>query len=209
MEWPIVAQANLDVNGRLVRAQVAAPTMTEAVDALDDRLRSRLARSAQHWEARRGRRYHPDPHEWRHGDPPSEWQPWFPRPAEERQIVRHKSFTPPCCTVDEVAAQMNELDYDFYLFTELGSGQDSVLYRAGPTGYRLAQLPPRPDAVAPGQLSLTISERSAPLLTAQEAVERLNLTGLPFVFYLDGDHGRGRLLYHRYDGHYGLITVES
>jgi hypothetical protein len=29
------------------------------------------------------------------------------------------------------------------------------------------------------------------------------------VFYLDADHARGRLLYHRYDGHYGLITPAS
>ncbi|MGH4009113.1 MAG: ribosome hibernation promotion factor [Pseudonocardiaceae bacterium] len=209
LERPIVAQGNLDVNGRLVRAQVAAPTMTEAVDALEARLRSRLERTAEHWEARRGRRYHADPHEWRHGDPASEWQPWFPRPGEERQIVRHKSFTLPRCTVDEAAAEMIELDYDFHLFTEQGSGQDSVLYRAGPTGYRLAQLVPQPDLVTAGKLPLTISEQPAPLLSTDEAIQRLNLTGLPFVFYCDGDHARGRLLYLRYDGHYGLITPAS
>jgi len=111
MEGPVVAQANLGVNGRLVRAQVAAPTVTEAVDGLEARLRSRLERIAEHWEARRGRRYHPDPHEWRHGDPPSELRPWFPRPAQERQIIRHKSFTLPRCTTDEAAIEMDELDY--------------------------------------------------------------------------------------------------
>lgn len=209
LERPIVAQANLDVHGRLVRAQVTAATGTEAVDALEARLRTRLQRSAEHWEARRHRQYHPDPHEWRHGDPPSDWQPWFPRPTHERQIIRHKSFTLPRCTLDEAAAEMDELDYGFHLFTEQGSEQDSVLYRAGPTGYRLAQLEPRPDLVAPGHLSVTISQQSAPLLTTEEAVQRLNLTGLPFVFYLDADHTRGRLLYHRYDGHYGLITPAS
>jgi hypothetical protein len=183
--------------------------MTEAVDALEARLRSRLERSAEHWEARRGRRYHADPHEWRHGDPASKWQPWFPRLAEERRVIRHKSFTLARCTVDEAAAEMDELDYDFHLFTEQGSGQDSVLYRAGPTGYRLAQLVPQPDVVPPGKLPLTISEQLAPLLSTEEAIQRLNMTGLPFVFYCDGDHGRGRLLYHRYDGHYGLIIPAS
>jgi hypothetical protein len=209
LEQPVVAQANLDINGRLVRAQVAAPTVTEAVDALEATLRGRLERAAGHWEARRGRRYHHDPHEWRHGDPPSELRPWFPRPAQERQIIRHKSFTLPCCTADEAAIEMDELDYEFHLFTEQGSGQDSVLYRAGPTGYRLAQLAPRPDLVTPGGLPVTISEQPAPLLTTDEAIQRLSLAGLPFVFYLDADHARGRLLYHRYDGHYGLITPAS
>lgn len=208
-ERPVVAQANLDVNGRLVRAQVEAPTGTEAVDALEAKLRSRLERVAEHWEARRGRHYHPDPHEWRHGDPPADRRPWFPRPAQERQVVRHKSFTLPRCTADEAAAEMDELDYDFHLFTEQGSGQDSVLYRAGPTGYRLAQLAPQPDQVTPGHLPVTISEQPAPLLITEEAIQRLELSGLPFVFYLDADHAQGRLLYHRYDGHYGLITSAS
>jgi hypothetical protein len=37
-----------------------------------------------------------------------------------------------------------------------------------------------------------------------ETIQRLELSRLPFVFYLDADHAQGRLLYHRYDGHYGL-----
>lgn len=209
MARPIVAQANLDLNGHPIRAQVSAPTGSEAVDALEAKLRARLARSAEHWEALRARRYHPDPHEWRHGDPPAQRQPWFPRPPEEREVVRHKSFTAPRSTVDEAAEEMDELDYDFHLFTEEGSGQHSVIYRAGPSGYRLAQLNPRPDLVTLGQLPVTISEQPAPLLGTGEAIERLNLSGLPFVFYLDAEHIQGRLLYHRYDGHYGLITPES
>lgn len=209
LERPIVAQVNLDVNGRMIRAQAAAATMTEAVDALEARLRSRLERSAEHWEARRGRHYHPDPHEWRHGDPASEGQPWLPRPIERRQVIRRKSFTLARCTVDEAAAEMDQLDYDFHLFTEQGSGQDSVLYRAGATGYRLAQLAPQPHLVTANKVPLTISQQPAPVLSTEDAIQRLNLTGLPFVFYRDRDRTRGRLLYHRYDGHYGLITPAS
>jgi hypothetical protein len=53
--------------------------------------------------------------------------------------------------VDEAAEEMDELDYDFYRFTEIGSGQESVLYRAGSTGHRLAQLTPQPELVILGQ----------------------------------------------------------
>lgn len=82
-----------------------------------------------------------------------------------------------------------------------------MLYRAGATGYRLAQLtPPGPHELAPFQLPLTISTQPAPMLATGEAVARLNLLGLPFLFFLDADRGRGAVLYHRYDGHYGLIT---
>ncbi|HTK67015.1 MAG TPA: sigma 54 modulation/S30EA ribosomal C-terminal domain-containing protein [Pseudonocardia sp.] len=203
---PAVAQANLDVNGRPLRAQVSAPSDLQAVDALVDALNGLLTRSAEHWEALRARRYHPDPHEWRHGDPPRERRPWFPRPPEEREIVRHKTYSLPVETVDEAAMEMDDLGYDFHLFTELGSGQDSVLYRAGPTGYRLAQGTPRPDQVQHGCTALTVSEQAAPTLGTREAISRLELSGQPFVFYLDAAQARGRLLYHRYDGHYGLIT---
>ena len=32
------------------------------------------------------------------------------------------------------------------------------------------------------------------------------MSGYPFVFFVDEDSGRGRLLYVRYDGHDGLIS---
>ncbi len=52
---PAEAQVDLDVNGRLLRAHAAAPTLREAIDLTQDRLRRRLSRTALHWEARRGR----------------------------------------------------------------------------------------------------------------------------------------------------------
>jgi hypothetical protein len=32
------------------------------------------------------------------------------------------------------------------------------------------------------------------------------LLDLPFLFFIDAAPGRVSVLYHRYDGHYGLIT---
>lgn len=124
---PVIAQGNLDLNGRLVRAQAAAPTAGEAVDALHDRLRRRLTRMARNWQARRGGRPASEPHEWRHGSVRSSRPAYFPRPPDERDVVRHKTFVLPNYTVAEAAADMEMPDYDFYLFTEAGSGQDSVL----------------------------------------------------------------------------------
>jgi ribosome-associated translation inhibitor RaiA len=43
---PVVAQANLDVSGRLVRAQVEGATAQEAIDRLEARLRRQLGRIA-------------------------------------------------------------------------------------------------------------------------------------------------------------------
>ncbi len=202
---PVVAQANLDVNGRLVRAQVEGETAREAVDRLEARLRHRLERVAEHWEAKRGNTSHADPHEWRHQSEPTHRPSYFPRPSDQRRVFRRKSFTLGTHTVDEAAQEMELLDYAFHLFTEKGTKQASVLYRTESTGYRLAQVKPMPEELAPYELPLTISPQPAPPLTIERARERLALLGLPFLFFVDVDQGRAGVLYHRYDGHYGLI----
>ncbi len=201
---PAIAQASLDLDGRLVRAHVAAKTMLEAIDMLHDRLRRRLERMAEHWEARRGGLPVTGDHEWRHGDEPSRRPDYYPRPSAEREIVRHKSFTFAVETAEEAAVEMDTMDYEFHLFTEVETGLDCVIYRGGPTGYRLAYT-----AIGQAQQAaarLSVSPHPAPRLHLAEAVERLELTGWPFVFFVDAECGRGNVLYHRYDGHYGLIT---
>ena len=82
------------------------------------------------------------------------------------------------------------LDYDFQLFTDSDSGQDSVIYHAGPTGYRLAQLTPDLTRTWSSALPLTVSERPAPRLILAEAVHRLDATGLPFLFFAEPASGR-------------------
>ena len=204
---PVVAQANLDIDGRLVRVQVDGVNARDAIDRLETRLRQRLERTAEHWEALRGKVPVSDQREWRHQSEPTHRPGYFPRPPDERRIVRRKSFTPAAATVDEAAVEMDLLDYEFHLFTEKGTGFASVLYRAGPTGYRLAQvIPASPEQLAPFKLPLTISAQPAPCTTVEQATERLRLLGLPFLFFIDAAQGRASVLYHRYDGHYGLIT---
>lgn len=202
---PVVAQANLDVNGRFVRVQVQGETAREAVDRLEAGLRRRLERVAEHSEAKRGKGPEVGPHEWRHQAEPTHRPGYFPRPPDQRRIIRRKSFTLGTRTVDEAAQEMELLDYDFHLFTEKGTRQASVLYRTQPTGYRLAQVKSSPEELAPYDLPLTISPQPAPRLTLERAKERLALLGLPFLFFVDVDQGRAAVLYHRYDGHYGLI----
>lgn len=204
---PAVAQVVVDCNGRTVRTQYAAETMREAVDGLQDRLRHRLGRLARDWEELRGRRAPAAPHEWRHGDLPTRREPHFPRPVEEREVVRHKTFELAASTPDEAAFDLELHDYDFHLFHEVDTDQDAVLART-PEGYRLSRLDPdvgAPQAVVP----VVLDAVPAPLLSVTGAAERLGLTGSPFVFFRDVDSGRGCVLYLRYDGHYGLITPSA
>jgi Sigma 54 modulation/S30EA ribosomal protein C terminus len=200
-----VAQGFLDVNGRPVRVQVAAPSMREAISLMHDRLMHRLERVRRHWEAVRGNRPAPGPHEWRHGAEPAHRPDHYPRPASEREVVRHKTFALAAESVDEAAFDMEALDYDFHLFTDVETGQDSVLYRDG-KGYRLARVEPDGEPRGPVAVPLTVSPQPAARLTLEEAIQRLEMTRQPFAFFADSATGRGNLLYLRYDGHYGLIT---
>lgn len=203
---PVRAQANLDLAGRTVRAQVAAATAHEAVDLLMDRVRRRSAKLKRHWQARRGARPLAAPHEWRHGSEPAHRPPYFPRPVDDRQVITHKSFSPERMSPDEAAWEMYRLDHDFYLFTEAATGVDAVIYRSGETGYRLARVAAGPRWLDLSAVPITLSPHPAPTLTVAEARQRLEATGQPFMFFADAATGQGAILYHRYDGHYGLIT---
>jgi len=198
VERPVVAQGNVDVDGRTIRAQVEGQTVREAVDRLEDRLRQRLVRLAEREQDRRVR----PPAEADRAHRPS----YFPRPEADREVVRHKSYTLARADVEEAAWEMELLDYDFHLFTEANTGQDCVLYR-DENGYRLASVRPiTAEQLQPFELPLSISEHPAPELTVDEARERLGMLWTSFLFFINAETGRGNVLYHRYDGNYGLIA---
>jgi hypothetical protein len=186
VERPSSAKATLDVSGRLVRAHVAAPTMRETIDLLEERLRRRLEILAEQRQHARHETGLAEPGEWRHGSLPTQRPAYFLRPPEERELLRHKTYEYSALTPKEAALDLELLDYDFHLFRNADTGGDCVVHR-------------RPD----GTLALL---ETAPEESVEQAIERLEATGEPFVFFEDRQSGRGNVLYHRYDGHYGLIT---
>lgn len=205
IDRPFLAQGNVWLKNRLIRGQVAGRSAQEAVDLLRDRLRARLVRQAPHWESRRGTRPSGEENEWRRISEPTQRPPYFPRPAEDRQVIRHKSFTPRRVRPDEAAWEMDQLDYDFHLFTDAETDRDAVVYRGGPTGYQMRRSATGPEP-SETSLSLTLDPKPAPHLSLDEARDRLDLADERFVFFVDTKSNQGAVLYHRYDGHYGLIT---
>ncbi|MFD8413732.1 sigma 54 modulation/S30EA ribosomal C-terminal domain-containing protein (plasmid) [Streptomyces sp. HUAS TT3] len=201
------AQALVNLNGRPVRAHVAATTMYEAVDLLQARLTARLARA----------RRHPAPAARQRGAAPTavrgdgdEHRPHrLHLPAAERRIVRHKSFGLASQTPEDAIFDLEAMDYEFYLFTDTATGADSIVYRDVRTGHhRVASAGGTGEPVA-SEPCWEASTGPVPRTSLAEARTRLELTGLPFVFFLDTATGRGSVLYHRYDGHYGLITPRT
>lgn len=201
-----IAEVAVDVNGELVRAHIAAHELREAVDLLQRRLRSKLEHRAEHREAIRKRARVAEPGAWRHGDRPVARPDWFDRPVEERRVMRNKSFAVGACTPDEAIFDMEQADFDFYLFTELASGQDACIEHQDDT-YLLTRQ--RPDSVelGPTAAEVRMSDLAAPELPVEAAIERLDVSGDRHLFFTDEASGRGSVLYRRYDGHYGLLTA--
>jgi ribosome-associated translation inhibitor RaiA len=201
---PAIAQVTVDMNGRIVRAQAAEQTMRAAIEQVEARLRIRLDRAARNWAALRGTVPSGEPGEWRHQSIPARRPAYFPRAGEEREVVQRASYAGQPETPAEAAAELDLLDYDFHLFAERSTGEDSVIYRTT-NGHRLAMAHPRPGRLGPLPASMTLSRLPAPRLTVEEAAERLEAMDQPFIFFIDARTSRGSLIYHRYDGHYGLI----
>lgn len=202
---PVVAQAMLDVDGRVVRGHVEGSTAREAIDRLQAKMRRQLER-IERGHARRGAPAVAMPDARRLGA--TDHRPGYAtRPPEERRVVRRKSFAMAPCTVDEAVDEMEVLDYDFHLFTEKRSNAVGVVYRSGPTGLRVAMVAPAlADQLGPIGSPVTLSTQPTPCLTEHAAIDRIGLLGLPFMFYIDAAQGRAGLLYRRLDGHYGVIA---
>ena len=204
---PAIAQVTVDLNGDVVRAQVACHAMREAIDLLQARLRGQLAHRHEHLEALRRRPPVSPSGEWRHGDAPTSRPDYFDRPPDERELVCRKTYVDEETTPDEAAFDMDQLDFDFYLFRDLASGEDAVLERTNDGSYLLNRV--RPATVDPGPtaIALTVVDKPVPEFDLNEAIERITADGERYVFFRNAATGRGNVIYHRFDGHYGLIAA--
>ncbi|MEU6236580.1 sigma 54 modulation/S30EA ribosomal C-terminal domain-containing protein, partial [Kitasatospora sp. NPDC047058] len=192
---PVVAQASVRLEEvGPVRVQLAAAAVNEAVDVALGTLAGRAARLREQGDIGLAVAYE------------SSYRPQYvPRPLAERQIVRRKTVVPVRRTPDQAARELLALDHGFHLFVDALTGQDSLVHRRTGGGLRLVRAHSAARLGGPG-LSPAESLHPAPRLDPTEAARRLWLTCWPFVFHTDPDDGRGRVLYRRYDGHYGLIT---
>ncbi|MFF0612880.1 sigma 54 modulation/S30EA ribosomal C-terminal domain-containing protein [Nocardia tengchongensis] len=187
---PMLVQANLRIAGTQARVQsltTGRGNIFPAVARLEHQIRALTAS----WE----------PRPW-----PDPARPPLTAPGGG-PIARRKAVA--LRTVEPLAAaqSMDAMDYNVHLFIDADTGEDAIVYRAGPSGVQLARqrhvnpLQPQPDS-----RSLTINPIPAPVHTETAAAQRLRDHGLPFLFYTDQDSGRGHLLYRRYDADLTLLT---
>ncbi|MEV4511119.1 sigma 54 modulation/S30EA ribosomal C-terminal domain-containing protein [Dactylosporangium sp. NPDC049525] len=187
---PLVVQVNLRVRGAPARIQVVGPNPAAAFSAAAVRLDRQVRRLSTAWE------------------------PW-PWPDPERralaipgrdQITRRKTVPLRPRRTCQAASTLAAMDYDVHLLTDVDTGEDAVVYRAGPTGLRVARQHSMRPALTFGTPVPTVNSRRIPVLTPESAASHLAEFWLPFLFFTDQDTGRGRLLYRRYDGGVGLLS---
>lgn len=190
-DGPLLIQVNLRVGDTPARVQTMTHGRGDALPVV-----MRLERQITALRASWAPRTWPDP-ERRVLDVPG------PGELARRKPVRLITRQPLAA-----AAVMDAMDYDVHMFTDTDTGEEAVVYRAGPSGLRLArQHSVRPPVSVPGGPGpFTINPRPAPALTETEAAARVCEYGLPFLFHTDPNSGRGRLLYRRYDAGLALLT---
>ena len=201
-----IAQGTLDMSGAVIRAQVAASSIPEAMDLLAMRIQRRMKRITERREDANQRPPATPAGQWRSGDMPTSRPGYFTRPEEERRIVKRKSFAPAASSIEEALFDLDVLDHKFFLFTDADDGMDSVVFETG-DGPRVRRLdgssPPGRDRIE----SLTVDDTPAPEISDVDAQRRLDISEAPFIFFKSIATGRGAALYRRYDGHYGLVET--
>jgi ribosomal subunit interface protein len=204
IERPARAEGEIDLNGPVIRAKVAAADQISAVNSLTQRLERQLRSFVDRRADQARRPAEREGGEWRSSDPATDRPDYFPRAPEEREIVRRKTFATDPLTPTEAAEEMEFLDHDFYLFIESASGADAVVYHRddgrlgviGPAGIGWSG---ESDGIVQEE-----SRMSGPT-RLEDAVAEMNVLNHRFMYFTDAESDRGNVIYMRYDGHYGLI----
>ncbi|GAB7186857.1 sigma 54 modulation/S30EA ribosomal protein C terminus-containing protein [Kitasatospora sp. Ki12] len=181
---PALAQAQADLDGvGPVRVQLATGTARESVDLVLGTLAGRAVRLREQGDIGFAVTYE------------SAYRPQFAdRPLSRRRIARHKAVVLARRTPGQAARELLALDRRFHLFADGETGRDALVRRCPPNG---------------AARSCTAGGGALPPLDLTEAARRLWLTGRPFLAHTAPEGGRIRVLYRRYDGHYGLIEPVS
>ncbi len=200
---PARAEAEINLQGRLVRARAAAPTMEAAVDDVAERLQRQLRRYVDRLLTSQREPVTPPPGEWSH----HAWSPprptVFGRPVEERHVIRRKSFAFEPMTVEQAAGALKDLDHNFFLFHDAAADADAVVYWRDDGKLGLIEPPSAKRTDGSGPIHEQ-SRLSAPI-DLDAAIAEMNALEHRFLFFEDRATGRGNVIYRRYDGHYGLI----
>jgi ribosome-associated translation inhibitor RaiA len=205
---PYVADASALFDGRILAAHTTGPTPAEAAEAAADRLRRQLRRTvgaevAQRNEPAAIQEALADLEGDRAHRPKARL-----KPPDEREIVHRRSYADHPMTTLEAAADLLDLDQDFYLFRHAVTGEDVVIYRRDDG--RIGLLYPAGSALADEGDDVVVAEvsRYSSPLTIAAARSEMDVLNHRFLYFIDAGDGRGKAIYLRHDGDYGIVEPE-
>ena len=200
---PYVADVDVRFDGRLLVAHGNGRTATEAADVAAEALRRQLRRIVGADIALRN-----EPRVFealgREDRPPPRFKP----PAERSIVARRSYAQEPEPTLTAIADMLEDAE-DFHLFVHARTGEDVVVYwvDAGSIGLLFP-----PGSVLADERDLVVAEPSwfsdpLPFATARAEMDMLNERAVNhhFLYFVDADDDRGKVIYLRLDGDYGLV----
>ena len=198
------ADATLEMAGTRLAAHATAADPVQAAREVAHRLRRQMRRAADADAALRNeprviektlavrareRRHRPQP---RH------------KPAELRDIIPQRTAYPlPENTFDAVM-DLLDLDYEFLLFRHERTGEDVVVYRRGDGRIGLLH-PPGSELADETDIVIAKPSRYPEPVSLERVRDELAVLGAGFIYFTDERDGRGKVLYVRHDGDYGLV----
>jgi ribosome-associated translation inhibitor RaiA len=204
---PFVADASVVFDGRVLAAHSTGRSADEAADAAAERLRRQLRRVV---DADVALRNEPRTIERALKDLPRnrEDRPHARRkPPEERSIVHRRPYSEIPISTLEAVADLIDLDLHFNLFRHVRNDEDVVVYCRDDG--RIGLIHPR-DSVLADENDVVIPEpsRYSEPLPFDRARTEMDMLDHRFLYFVDAADDRGKVIYLRYDGDYGLVEPE-
>jgi ribosome-associated translation inhibitor RaiA len=196
---PFVVDASLILRDRLLAAHTAGKTPDEALDKAVHRLRRQILRVTKSEVAQRNEPLALDIVE----------RPGAAlKPPPERQIVHRHPYRAEPLSTGEAVRELLDLDLEFVLFTHGRTGENVVVYRRDDG--RIGLIHPQGSALA-DENDIVVAEpsRYSEPLTLDKAREEMDWLNHRFLYFVDAEDGRGKVLYLRHDGDYGLVVPHA
>jgi ribosome-associated translation inhibitor RaiA len=203
---PYVADADLRFDGRTLSAHATGPTPVKAAEEVAERLRRQIRRVvgaeiAQRNEPAAIKRALEYLEPVRHHRPQARL-----KPPEERRIVHRRTYSDVPQTTLEAVHALLDGDLDFNIFRHALTAEDVVVYRRDDG--RIGLIHPRGSKLAEDSGSAYVvpePSRYAGPIKLDDARAEMDELNHRFLYFVDIDDGRGKVLYLRHDGDYGLV----
>lgn len=199
-----VARAHVFVRGHVLVARATGGSAANAADIVAERLRRQLLRLTGANVALRN-----EPHgiDQAVNDLVGEYRPPPPvrnKRPEQRQVVPRHTYSPGPEPTLSAVADLLDLGEEFHLFSHVRTGEDVVVHWRD--DHRLGLLfPPGSVLADENDIVAPMPSRYSGPVALDDARSEMDVLEHRFLYFTHADDGRGKVLYLRFDGDYGLV----